>query len=168
VTDPDKYRVLEFNKDGQIVRVWGAYSSGIDGFGKPVGIAVDAQDHVWVVDSGNNYLLRFTLPALGGSPSSQISIPAIPASPVNLTLDTNSMQLVDSFGKAYYQLDESKTKWMPLIPSDLANSLPLGTAPTQDENGLWILKGADGGVLYQWNEGALLWITTQPQPTATK
>ncbi len=62
ITDPDGYRVLEFNPDGTFVRGWGAYSSGTDGFGLPSGIAVDAAGRVWVSDAVNNVLLRFTTP----------------------------------------------------------------------------------------------------------
>lgn len=166
-TDPQKYRVLEFDNNGQVVRVWGGYSSGIDGFGKPVGIAVDASDHVWVVDSANNYLLRFTLPAPGSDSSGSV-LPALPTSPVALTVDTTSMKLVDSFGNAYYQLDDAKAQWVPIVPDEIAQSLPAGITPTQDTNGLWFLYGSDGTALYQWNEGALLWISQQSQPTATK
>lgn len=167
VTNPDKYRVLEFDTNGQILRAWGGYSSGIDGFGKPVGIAVDAADHVWVVDSGNNYLLRFTLPSLSSSTTVNEMLPAFPVSPVTLTLDTASNQLLDSFGNAYYRLDETGTKWVPIVPADIAALVPEGAVPSQDINGLWLLTGSDGTVLYQWNEGALLWMGTGAQ-TATQ
>lgn len=63
ITDPEGYRILEFNEDGTFVRGWGDYSSGSDGFGLASGIAVDAQGGVWVSDGANNTLLHFTLPA---------------------------------------------------------------------------------------------------------
>jgi sugar lactone lactonase YvrE len=62
VTDPEGYRVLEFNTDGTFLRGWGAYSTGTDGFGLPAGIAADTVSGVWVSDAGNNVLLHFTLP----------------------------------------------------------------------------------------------------------
>lgn len=61
-TDPDGYRVLQFNTDGNFIRGWGAYSSGTDGFGSPSGVAVDAFGRVWISDSVNNVLLRFPIP----------------------------------------------------------------------------------------------------------
>jgi sugar lactone lactonase YvrE len=61
-TDPEDYRVLEFGPDGTFIQGWGNYSQGTDGFGLASGIAIDAQDHVWVSDGVNNDLLRFTLP----------------------------------------------------------------------------------------------------------
>lgn len=62
VTDPEGYRVLEFDAQGQFIRGWGDYSTSTDGFGLPSGIAVDGQGRVWVSDSGNHVLLRFALP----------------------------------------------------------------------------------------------------------
>jgi len=62
VTDPEAYRVLEFNSAGQFIRTWGEYAIDTEGFGLTSGIAVDAQDRVWVSDPGNQRLLRFTMP----------------------------------------------------------------------------------------------------------
>lgn len=61
VVDPEGYRVLEFDPDGQILRVWGDYSPDADGFGMTSGVAVDKNGKVWVSDGANNRLLRFTL-----------------------------------------------------------------------------------------------------------
>ena len=63
ITDPEGYRVLEFNPDGSFLRGWGSYSTGSDGFGLPAGIAVDSAGGVWVSDAGNNILLHFVMPA---------------------------------------------------------------------------------------------------------
>ncbi len=62
VVDPEGYRVLEFNPDGSIARIWGEYSPDVDGFGLASGVAVDRNGGVWVSDGGNNRLLHFTLP----------------------------------------------------------------------------------------------------------
>lgn len=59
VTDPEACRVLEFTTSGQIVRAWGTCSSDINGFGLPVGLAVDSAGGVWVSDAGNDRLLHF-------------------------------------------------------------------------------------------------------------
>lgn len=166
VTDPDNYRVLEFDNSGQFLRGWGQYSSGLDGFGKPIGLAIDVSDHVWVVDSGNSFLLRFTLPTIA---SEQVtSLPPFPSSPIALTFDTNSNQLVDSLGQAYYQLDSTRNLWVPIVPNSIAQSFTELVTPLQDKTGIWYLKSTDGTALYQWNEGALLWISLQIEATATK
>lgn len=62
VTDPEGYRVIEFNNEGQYLRSWGTYSVAPDGFGLASGVAVASDGRVWVSDAGNNRLLRFTLP----------------------------------------------------------------------------------------------------------
>ena len=62
VTDPEGYRVLEFTPEGQIVRFWGDYSQGADGFGLAGAVAVDPQGGVWVTDAGNSRILHFNLP----------------------------------------------------------------------------------------------------------
>ena len=62
ITDPEGYRVLEFNTDGTFVRGWGDYSTEQDGFGLTSGICVTKDGKVWVSDGANNRLLRFTMP----------------------------------------------------------------------------------------------------------
>ncbi|MEW6181394.1 MAG: glycosyltransferase family 39 protein [Chloroflexota bacterium] len=62
ITDPEGYRVIQFTEEGQFVRTWGTYSTGIDGFGLAAAVAVDSDGHVWVSDPLNRVLLRFTMP----------------------------------------------------------------------------------------------------------
>jgi DNA-binding beta-propeller fold protein YncE len=62
VADPEGYRVLEFDPNGQFLMGWGDYSTGPDGFGMVSGLAIDKEGRVWVSDGGNNRLLRFNLP----------------------------------------------------------------------------------------------------------
>jgi uncharacterized protein (TIGR03663 family) len=62
VADPEGYRVLEFDPNGQFLMGWGDYSTGTDGFGMVSGLAIDKDGRVWVSDGGNNRLLRFSLP----------------------------------------------------------------------------------------------------------
>jgi uncharacterized protein (TIGR03663 family) len=62
ITDPEGFRVIEFTSSGEFVRTWGDFGTGPDQFGLLAGIAVDPLGSVWVVDAGNNRILRFTLP----------------------------------------------------------------------------------------------------------
>ncbi|HKY55057.1 MAG TPA: NHL repeat-containing protein, partial [Anaerolineales bacterium] len=62
ITDPEGYRVIEFNETGEFVRTWGAFGVGPEELGLPSGIAVDPFGFIWVSDSGNNRILRYTLP----------------------------------------------------------------------------------------------------------
>lgn len=61
VTDPEGFRIIEFDSTGKFIRTWGDYSQNADGFGLASGIATDAQGNVWVTDAVNNRILHFTL-----------------------------------------------------------------------------------------------------------
>ena len=62
VTDPEGFRVIQFNTEGQFVQLWGQFGNDNSTFGLPSGIAVDPDGNIWVTDSGNNRLMRFTVP----------------------------------------------------------------------------------------------------------
>ncbi|MCE1253646.1 MAG: TIGR03663 family protein [Anaerolineae bacterium] len=62
ISDPEGYRILEFNSEGVFQRAWGDYSPDIDGFGLTSGVAVDTNGRVWVSDAGNNRVMRFVMP----------------------------------------------------------------------------------------------------------
>lgn len=62
VTDPEGYRVLRYDVDGNFKSGWGDFSAGLDGFGLSSGIAVDNTGGVWVSDAGNNRLMHFSVP----------------------------------------------------------------------------------------------------------
>jgi DNA-binding beta-propeller fold protein YncE len=59
VTDPEGYRVLVFNGDGTYLARFGSYGTGTNNFGLPNGIAIDAQDNVYIADAENNRILKF-------------------------------------------------------------------------------------------------------------
>lgn len=63
VSDPEGYRVLEFDAQGGFVRYWGDYGSGPEGFNLPGGLAVGPEGGLWVADAGNHRILHFTMPA---------------------------------------------------------------------------------------------------------
>ena len=63
VTDPEGYRVLEFDDQGQFIQFWGDFGAGADGFNLPQGIVADKNGSIWVADSANNRIMHFTLPA---------------------------------------------------------------------------------------------------------
>jgi predicted membrane-bound mannosyltransferase/DNA-binding beta-propeller fold protein YncE len=62
VTDPEGFRILEFDANGQFFRAWGDYGVGASEIGLAGGVAVDAEGRVWVADAGNQRIMRFTLP----------------------------------------------------------------------------------------------------------
>ena len=82
VTDPEGYRVLEFDAQGEFVRAWGDYGLESENFGLAAGIAVDRQGRIWVTDAGNNRAMRFTLPnAAGEAPPAPLPSPSASAPP---------------------------------------------------------------------------------------
>jgi DNA-binding beta-propeller fold protein YncE len=62
VTDPEGHRVLCFNKEGEYLFGWGSFGSAADQFNLPSGIAFGPDGDVWVVDGGNNRVMRFNPP----------------------------------------------------------------------------------------------------------
>lgn len=56
-TDPDQNRLLEFSRDGQVLRGWGGPGSGLGQFKRPVGIEVEGDD-VYIADTFNNCVQR--------------------------------------------------------------------------------------------------------------
>lgn len=62
LTDPEGYRLLCFDANGGFLLGWGSYGSAEDQFSLPSGLAFDQQGRLWVSDSGNGRLMRFTLP----------------------------------------------------------------------------------------------------------
>jgi DNA-binding beta-propeller fold protein YncE len=63
LTDPHQYRVIVYDRNGQLKAAFGAYGLEMNRFGLPVGIAYDAtSNQVLVADSDNNRILAF--PAL--------------------------------------------------------------------------------------------------------
>ena len=61
-TDPEGVRVLEFSDQGDLVRYWGDFSLGDDGFSLVGAIAVEEPGSVWVTDAGNSRVMHFSLP----------------------------------------------------------------------------------------------------------
>jgi DNA-binding beta-propeller fold protein YncE len=60
-SDPEGYRVLMFDKDGEFIQFWGDFGTGLDSFGMPAGIATDPDGGIWVSDTGNHRLMHFSL-----------------------------------------------------------------------------------------------------------
>ena len=166
VTDPDKFRVLSFDKDGNFLRGWGDYSSGIDGFGKPVGIAVAADGSVWVSDAENNRLLKFVIVDSTVSSLPQ-DYPALPASSIQLTYNFSTGLVENPLGQSVYHISEDGKSWVPVIPEGILAVLPLDTKPTLIDN-QWVIMDSLDALKFRWDADLLLWISmgeTLPTPT---
>src|SRR5258706_2945991 len=62
ITDPEGFRVMEFDPNGTLIRTWGEYGETPSGFGLASGIAFDPEGHALVTDASFNRIMRFTLP----------------------------------------------------------------------------------------------------------
>jgi len=166
ISDPDKFRVLSFNQDGNFLRGWGDYSSGIDGFGKPVGIAVDADGAVWVSDSENNRLLKFVIVDSGISSLPQ-NYPALPSSSIQLTYNFSTSLVENPLGQSVYRISEDGKSWVPIIPEGILVVLQLDTSPTLLDD-QWVIMDSLGALKFRWDADLLLWISMGdllPTPT---
>jgi len=72
VTDGGKNLVDVFDVSGNYLSQFGGEGHGIGQLFQPVGVAVDDQDRIWVVDSGNNRLQAFHP---DGTPAGVVAIP---------------------------------------------------------------------------------------------
>ncbi|KAA3664879.1 MAG: TIGR03663 family protein [Chloroflexi bacterium] len=59
VTDPEGYRILIFNVQGEYLGRFGTFGTDVDSFGLPNGIFIDSEDYIYIADSANNRLLKF-------------------------------------------------------------------------------------------------------------
>jgi len=61
VTDPHNHRVNAYTPEGVLVGYWGRLGAGQGEFNLPLGLAADAQGHVYVADSRNHRVQKFRL-----------------------------------------------------------------------------------------------------------
>lgn len=60
ITDPEGFRVLAFTLTGEFLYSFGQYGTDLTSFGLPNGISSDNDGNIWVIDSANNRILRFS------------------------------------------------------------------------------------------------------------
>lgn len=168
VTDPDAFRVLEFDQEGNFIRGWGEASSGIDGFSVPSGITVAGDGRVWVSDAENNFTLGFILPAVENLSSLNDSeLPqesGLPEIPEGLFYNPESGLVVSTVEIPVYQLSSDGTEWVPMIPESISSLLETGVEPQKDVNGDWVLRSADGSVRFRWDPVFFVWVSAIPIP----
>ena len=68
VTDPEGHQVLIFNMIGEYLGRFGRFGTDSQSFDLPTGIAVDNDGNVYVVDTSNNRVQKFTQVELGEVP----------------------------------------------------------------------------------------------------
>ncbi|MHB0875530.1 MAG: flippase activity-associated protein Agl23 [Anaerolineae bacterium] len=61
-SDPEGYRILVYDKQGNIVQTFGRFGQGEGAMDLPTGLTLDEQGRLWVTDTQNSRLLRFDMP----------------------------------------------------------------------------------------------------------
>jgi len=61
-TDPEGFRILQFNANGDFVQYWGEAGQGPGSFSLPASLAIDPLGGIWVTDAGSGQILHFSVP----------------------------------------------------------------------------------------------------------
>ncbi len=92
-------RVQKFTHDGKFILQWGSHGDQPGQFSRPQGLAIDAQDRIWVADACNHRLQQFDdeghLLKIWGQEGSE---PGKLSYPYNLVLDGEGNMYVCEFG----------------------------------------------------------------------
>jgi len=59
IADADRNHIKKLSSDGKLITQWGSTGNGEGEFNKPIGIAVDLEGNVYVLDSGNYRIQKF-------------------------------------------------------------------------------------------------------------
>lgn len=91
VTDPEGYRVLIFTANGDYLARFGKFGTDINSMGLPNGIVIDAQNNIYIADSGNNRVLKFA--PIFGAP--QPELPPVEEVPGESSEDAAAPETMD-------------------------------------------------------------------------
>jgi DNA-binding beta-propeller fold protein YncE len=64
ISDPEGYRILQFDVQGNFIRYWGDFGTDLTRFNLPTGLAFSQNGSLWVVDTGNNRIMQFAMTKL--------------------------------------------------------------------------------------------------------
>jgi len=62
VSDPEAYRLLQFDSEGTLKAAWGQYGNDLTSFNLPTGLAFDSLGRLLVADSENHRIVVFQVP----------------------------------------------------------------------------------------------------------
>ncbi len=71
VADTNNYRIQKFDSQGKFLASWGSLGAGPGQFTRPVSLAVDDKNNLYVLDNANKNIQKFALDI----PSDEIIIP---------------------------------------------------------------------------------------------
>jgi DNA-binding beta-propeller fold protein YncE len=62
VSDPELSRIIVYSPEGEVLATWGFQGSSLSEMNYPTGLFADEMGGLWVGDTKNNRILRFTIP----------------------------------------------------------------------------------------------------------
>lgn len=91
-------------------------------------------------------------------PTPTPALPDFPASSQTLSLDAAHEHLLAPDGSPVYALDAAAAQWTPIIPNDLAATLPEGYILAEPTPNQWEIHAPENGdLLLAWDPNALTW-----------
>ncbi len=76
ISDPEGYRLIAYNGEGQVLATWGQYGQDLASVALPLGLDFDADGYLYLADSDNNRVMKFLVPETTlqlGEASSEVS-----------------------------------------------------------------------------------------------
>ncbi|PWH16064.1 MAG: hypothetical protein DDG59_10440 [Anaerolineae bacterium] len=61
-TDPEGFRILQFNANGDFIQYWGEVGTVAGSFSLPASLAIDPNGGIWITDAGSSQILHFSIP----------------------------------------------------------------------------------------------------------
>jgi hypothetical protein len=95
------------------------------------------------------------------------SLPEFPNTKIELSHDAVAGGMIDMDGVRRFRLDENGENWIPVLQEELEEDLPDGYTLGKDDYGAWIIKDANGRILYMLNIDNLEWRAVEEHTEAT-
>ena len=121
ITDPEKFRIIQFNPEGSLVRVWGDTGEDASSLYQPAGISVDSFGRIWVADADANRIVRYTLPK-------PVLVPSPTATSISIT-PTSSVVLNELISPMPTGVLNQTSQGEMILPANSSTPTPIVIVP---------------------------------------